>query len=570
MMLAPTGQASLVIGGFATDLPQNHDAVEIRNTGPQFALGETELRDRQGALGFPPGAKIGADASVFIATNATAFFEAFGRSPDFARDHEGAAGRMQPRHGTFALSKTGDHLLLARGSDIADAVRYGDAPLPEAGWEGPPVEVGPQFLRWFARTDRDTDSAQDWIQYRRSYAGEHLLGPTSWVRVSEGLAYTAPEFSRSVVVATFLSAQRSLQLNVYQFRDVALAQILADHMRSTPGLRVDVLLDDRPVGESREERSERGHVVEILANAGADVRFLSHGRYAYNHAKYAIIDDEVLLVQTENLVPSGIPADAREGNRGWGIVLVSPGLAAAAADVFEADFALRPFGARSWNDGDRPAYPLPVVTTQYRQQLPRVVDEDFNAKVVATPFSRPGVQDPILEAIGAANHSIEVAQLDFAPSWRNPNGTLRQHPYFDALLEAASRGVRVRILLDGTFLDDAPAGDNADLVALVSTYPHLPIEARLHDGTRGVLHAKGMIVDGSLILIGSMNWNANSMGQNRELGVVVRSPEIAATLQDVFESDWRAAGPTTIPSPSVATVLTLVGLAFGVTGRFRR
>jgi len=44
------------------------------------------------------------------------------------------------------------------------------------------------------------------------------------------------------------------------------------------------------------------------------------------------------------------------------------------------------------------------------------------------------------------------------------------------------------------------------------------------------------------VLVSSINWNANSPAFNREAGVIIEHPDIAAYYTRVFEDDWDASG----------------------------
>ena len=52
---------------------------------------------------------------------------------------------------------------------------------------------------------------------------------------------------------------------------------------------------------------------------------------------------------------------------------------------------------------------------------------------------------------------------------------------------------------------------------------------------RSSLHAKAFAVDGEIAFIGSLNLDARSVSQNTEIGVVIRSPEIAGALAKAFD-----------------------------------
>ena len=52
-------------------------------------------------------------------------------------------------------------------------------------------------------------------------------------------------------------------------------------------------------------------------------------------------------------------------------------------------------------------------------------------------------------------------------------------------------------------------------------------------------HNKGMIVDGTTVLVGSMNWNADAMLRNRELGLLITGQQFAAPYLDAWWTDWN-------------------------------
>lgn len=52
------------------------------------------------------------------------------------------------------------------------------------------------------------------------------------------------------------------------------------------------------------------------------------------------------------------------------------------------------------------------------------------------------------------------------------------------------------------------------------------------------LHNKGVIVDGELTLVSSINWGQGAVFRNREAGVIIHSPEVADYFTRVFLRDW--------------------------------
>jgi PKD repeat protein len=121
--------------------------------------------------------------------------------------------------------------------------------------------------------------------------------------------------------------------------------------------------------------------------------------------------------------------------------------------------------------------------------------------------------------------------------------------YLRAAIDAAEkRQVHVRILLSSLYAyPDDPELDNYDTYIYINDYASRHniteyLEARLVDYYRlelSKIHNKGMIVDGNRTLISSINWNRNSVTQNREIGVIIESEEVACYFTQIFVWDWN-------------------------------
>lgn len=113
------------------------------------------------------------------------------------------------------------------------------------------------------------------------------------------------------------------------------------------------------------------------------------------------------------------------------------------------------------------------------------------------------------------------------------------NPYFvpgplilRSLLRAARRGVRVRLLL--------PARSDVPVVRLISrsTYRQL-LDAgiEIYELERELLHAKLMLVDGALTVIGSANLDQRSFHRNFEINAIVRCPAFGSQIRTLFDAD---------------------------------
>jgi cardiolipin synthase len=128
-----------------------------------------------------------------------------------------------------------------------------------------------------------------------------------------------------------------------------------------------------------------------------------------------------------------------------------------------------------------------------------------------------------LLAIGAARNTIDI-----------------QSPYFItdestmwSLLEARQRGVRIRLLTEGDVTDAKPVK-----FAARGQYEQLLERGiEIHEYQPTMMHAKAMIVDGTISIIGSANFDNRSLELNDELNIVVASSALGSELTRDFDRD---------------------------------
>jgi cardiolipin synthase A/B len=125
-----------------------------------------------------------------------------------------------------------------------------------------------------------------------------------------------------------------------------------------------------------------------------------------------------------------------------------------------------------------------------------------------------------------ARESILMTMAYFAPD----------DPLIDALCDAARRGVRVRLMLPGR------CDVRLLLIAAHSFYEKLlDSGVEIYERQGVVLHAKSMVVDQVLSLVGSMNLDYRSIEYNCEVSMVLRSAEFGRQMNALFEHDVRFA-----------------------------
>ena len=102
-----------------------------------------------------------------------------------------------------------------------------------------------------------------------------------------------------------------------------------------------------------------------------------------------------------------------------------------------------------------------------------------------------------------------------------------------SLQDARQRGVRVRIVMEGDITDAKPVK-----FASRAAYEDLLKQGiELYEYVPAMMHAKAMVIDGVLSVIGSANFDNRSLELNDELNVAVFDTGLAARLTADFERD---------------------------------
>ena len=134
------------------------------------------------------------------------------------------------------------------------------------------------------------------------------------------------------------------------------------------------------------------------------------------------------------------------------------------------------------------------------------------------------IVDQYLLAINSARKSIDITCAYFVPPL-----VLRR-----ALVNAAKRGVRVRLMLPGT--TDAP---HVRTVTIGYYGRLLKYGVEIYEWTKSVLHAKTMVVDGVWSTIGSANLDGRALFLSYEANAAVIDRHLAVALEEQFERDLR-------------------------------
>ena len=154
----------------------------------------------------------------------------------------------------------------------------------------------------------------------------------------------------------------------------------------------------------------------------------------------------------------------------------------------------------------------------------------IGTELVAAVATRGGdhhettIYDTYVAAIRHASRRLWMTQAYFAP-----DEALRT-----ALISASKRGVDVRVIVpsftDSALIFHASRADYDELLAG---------GVRIYEQRYALLHAKTMVIDTSLSMVGSANFDIRSFLHNNEVNAVIVGSDFGERMETLFERDLR-------------------------------
>lgn len=323
------------------------------------------------------------------------------------------------------------------------------------------------------------------------------------------------------MLAAIRGARSSVHIETFIFRDGTIGREFVSALaeRARAGVKVRLLLDAFGSGRFGEAN------VETLERAGADVVFFRPLRLRFlskinlrTHRKVLIVDGRIAFTGGICIDDAWLgDADRPDRWRETQIRVEGP-----VVRQMQAAFA------RAWIEATgellsaRSLYPAIPLVGEIACQL-----MDSTPGVAVNP-----ARLSFLVAVGAARSSIEVTNAYFVPD----------HVTRDALVKAAERGVRVRLVLPSRNTDSRAvryAGRiyyRRLLEAGVEIYEYEPAR----------LHAKTMVVDGEWASVGSTNLDRRSFAYNYESNLNVFDRGFARRMHEMFERDLSRCSRVTL------------------------
>ncbi len=157
-----------------------------------------------------------------------------------------------------------------------------------------------------------------------------------------------PDGALDDVLETLSRAESSILISMYDLNEPSIISCLIDARADKVDVRV--LVEGQPVGGMS---TSTKRALNDLWRGGCSISLFrsndSYKRYDYLHGKYAIIDQEYVLIGSENWVTG-----AFKENRGWGVAVHSFELAQQFTTIFQSDSSTK------WPDVGLMEAPYPV------------------------------------------------------------------------------------------------------------------------------------------------------------------------------------------------------------------
>ena len=311
--------------------------------------------------------------------------------------------------------------------------------------------------------------------------------------------------SEPVIYSFINSATTTLDMTMYELNDTtAINDLIA---REQAGVKVRVILDQA-------NQSTNQTAYNDLTAAGVGVVWSSTA-FTYTHQKTITVNDDESLVLSGNLT-----SEYYATSRDYGVFDSDANDVAAIEAVFGDDYT---HTSITPSDGDNLLWSPTTAQTQ------------------------------LLSVINGATKTLDVQEEEFSDT-----------AIVNAIVADAKRGVTVRLVLENE--SSAYASEISEVEAAggkVVTYT---------SSTGFYIHAKAIVADYGLstakVEVGSMNMTSNSLGSNRELGIILTDTGVENVIETTFDNDFNGTNANTVSvtSPGNQTGSTGTAASLQISG----
>jgi cardiolipin synthase len=320
------------------------------------------------------------------------------------------------------------------------------------------------------------------------------------------------------VLKALETAQHHIHIEYYIFEDDATGKSVADILvkKAKEGVEVRFMYDDfgsYGLGKTFVKKLQEAGVqtapfykIKLLALAS---------RLNYrNHRKIIVIDGKTSFVGGINISDRYRNDNLSKTDLYWRDThLMLKGTATAYLQyIFLCDWNFASHKPLIYNEG---YFPPPLPSKEIGKEIVQLVPSGPDSDLPVIFYS-------LLAAIGAAKKKILITTPYFIPG----------ESLMDALIIAAKSGLKVQIIVPRQ-------SDSAMVNAAARSYytELLKYRVEIFLYNKGFVHAKTMVIDDDLAVLGSANMDYRSFDLNFEINALIYGTEIANQLETAFLND---------------------------------
>lgn len=292
-----------------------------------------------------------------------------------------------------------------------------------------------------------------------------------------------------------IPAPQSIDITIFHLSFPGVVSALIAAQKANAAIRI--IVDSKTLAAEASAQNARAQ----LTNAKIEVR-ASSSKFSLTHQKSMIIDHRTAYILSMNLT------DKADVTRDYGIVTEDPNVVSEMEKVFESDWA------NAANDtGSTPPLqqddPLIWSNVTARAGIKYIIS---HAKKTLKITSESMDDPDILKVLQNAGNAFSV-QVIGPECLENPNRLLN-YPFLKGINSAHHGSARVM----------------PDPATAQTPYMH-----------GKMILADDEDPDNQLLYVGSINLTKNSVGNDRELGVLITDGDVIKTVAATFDSDWQVA-----------------------------
>jgi len=405
--------------------------------------------------------------------------------------------------------------------------------------------------------------------------GRIVAGDEAGKNLSGIRLLSSGEEALASLIALADHAEKTLDIQYYIIHEDESSLLLLHHvgLAANRGVRVRILVDDlNTAGEDRrfvhlgEQANIEVRVFNPFPNgrfatwtrllaAAPDMRRINHRM----HNKLFVADNALAITGGRNIGDQYFTRDQYNNFIDLDVVAagpIVPELSASFDEFWNSKYAF-PIAAIAYSVDAAPAAPAvagrapPSANADWLEQeldahqvqldwVPATVLADEPVKIASesSPDEEVTIANDITALMSSANQELIIISPYFVPG-KDGVALIR---------ELIVRGVRIRILTNSLASTDSPLvhiGYSRYRVELLKlgvdlreVRPKLGMKRpRFHPfrGSNASLHAKALVIDQKVVFIGSLNMDERSARINSELGLVIRSAEIARQVTNLLD-----------------------------------